>query len=92
MENEDSQFLLEMIKKIVDKQDKVKVTREVDDQGIKLTLFVDQSDMGKVIGAQGRMATALRTVMHAYAGQQKSKISVLIAEPGEGEVTTPRPE
>ena len=85
MENEDSQFLLEMIKKIVDKQDKVKVTREVDDQGIKLTLFVDQSDMGKVIGSQGRMATALRTVMHAYAGQQKEKISVLIAEPGETE-------
>ena len=52
--------------------------------GIELTLGVDQNDMGKVIGSQGRMATAIRTIMHAYGGQHEAKISVVIEEPEKG--------
>ena len=81
MENEESVFLKEIVQKVVDNPDKVKVTQEVDKQGVKLNLSVDQSDMGKVIGAQGRMATAIRTIMHAYGGQHEAKVSVVIEEP-----------
>ena len=80
MEKE-TQFLLDIIKNVVDHPDKVEVIHEVDRQGIKLTLAVDPADMGKVIGSQGRMATAIRTVMHAYGGQHSAKISVIIQEP-----------
>ena len=80
-EKEESQFLTSIIQKIVDSPDKVHVEQEVDKQGVKLTLSVDPSDMGKVVGSQGRMATAIRTVMHAYGGQNQAKISVIIQEP-----------
>jgi len=82
MENKEAQFLKEIVQKVVDNPDNVNVTQEVDKQGVKLTLSVDQSDMGKVIGSQGRMATAIRTIMHAYGGQNEAKISVVIDEPG----------
>ncbi len=84
MEKEESQFLKEIVQKVVDNPDKVGVEQEVDKQGVKLTLSVDPSDMGKVIGAQGRMATAIRTIMHAYGGQHEAKISVVIEEPDKG--------
>ena len=42
--------------------------------------------MGKVIGAQGRMATAIRTIMHAYGGQHEAKVSVIIEEPEKNEM------
>lgn len=80
-EKEEGQFLANIIKAIVDNPDKVTVDQEVDRQGVKLTLGVDSADMGKVIGAQGRMATAIRTIMHAFGGQHEAKISVIIQEP-----------
>ena len=82
MTNEkEGQFLATIIKAVVDNPDKVTVEQEVDRQGVKLTLGVDPADMGKVIGAQGRMATAIRTIMHAYGGQHEAKVSVIIQEP-----------
>ncbi len=81
MEKEEAQFLKEIVQKVVDNPDNVTVEHEVDKQGVKLTLSVDKRDMGKVIGAQGRMATAIRTIMHAYGGQHEAKVSVVIDEP-----------
>ena len=85
-EKEETQFLKGIIQKIVDNPDKVMVEQEVDKQGVKLTLSVDPNDMGKVIGAQGRMATAIRTIMHAYGGQHEAKVSVIIEEPEKNEM------
>ena len=85
-EKEEAQFLKEVIQRIVDNPDKVMVEQEVDKQGVKLTLSVDPNDMGKVIGAQGRMATAIRTIMHAYGGQHEAKVSVIIEEPEKSEM------
>lgn len=41
-------------------------------------LHVDESDMGRVIGKQGRIAKAIRTVMRAAATRNNEKISVEI--------------
>ena len=46
-------FLLTVVKAIVDKEDAVKIEKKVDDRGVLITLKVDDSDMGKVIGKQG---------------------------------------
>ena len=87
---QETQFLLDIIKNVVDNPEKVEVLHEVDRQGVKLTLSVDPADMGKVIGSQGRMATAIRTIMHAYGGQHNAKISVIIQEPDkEGQPAAP---
>ena len=59
-----------------------KVTVEVDDineEGVIVYhLHVAQDDMGRVIGKQGRIAKAIRTVMRATANRSDSKISVEI--------------
>ena len=82
-EKKETEFLGNIIRQIVNNPEKVKIDQETDRQGVKLTVAVDPKDMGKIIGSQGRMATAIRTIMHAYGGQNDAKISVLIEEPGE---------
>ena len=65
--------LLEVIaKSLVDNPDEVVVTEKETEKGLVLELKVAPSDMGKVIGKQGRIAKALRTIMRA--GSQKQSV------------------
>ena len=58
--------LIEVIaKSLVDLQSEVVVTETVSGDDLLLELKVDPSDMGKVIGRQGRIAKAIRTVVKA---------------------------
>ena len=71
--------LVEVIAKaLVDCPDEVVVTETENDKAIILELRVAQSDMGKVIGKQGRIAKAIRTIMRAAAGRENKKILVEI--------------
>ena len=56
-----------IIKPLVDKPDEVVITETESDSSILLELRVAQSDMGKVIGKQGRIAKAIRTLMKSAA-------------------------
>jgi uncharacterized protein len=56
----DAQFLDYLIKALVDKPEAVKIIRTVDEMGVLMTLTVDPSDMGKIIGRQGNTAKAIR--------------------------------
>ena len=76
------EFLKTIVKEIVDNPDAVEVEHEVDKQGVKLTLKVDQSDMGKVIGSKGSTAEALRTVLRSYGGKHNARLALVIDEPG----------
>ena len=80
-ENKEASFLEMIVKGIVQNPEAVQITQEVDRQGVKLTLAVDPADMGKVIGSQGRMANSIRTILHAYGGQNDARVSVIIEEP-----------
>lgn len=63
--------LVETIAKaLVDAPDQVQVTQEENDKGIIVTLKVADADVGKVIGKQGRVANAIRSVVKA-AGIRK---------------------
>jgi predicted RNA-binding protein YlqC (UPF0109 family) len=69
--------LIEMIAKaLVDSPDQVKVTEVEGEQTTVLELKVAQSDLGKVIGKQGRTARAIRTLLGA-AGMKLRKRFVL---------------
>ena len=58
--------LVETIAKaLVDSPDQVKVTEEVNEKGTLITLSVAKEDVGKVIGKQGRVANAIRSVVKA---------------------------
>ena len=71
--------LLETIaKSLVDNPDAVNVTVVEKEDTIVLELRVGEGDMGKVIGRQGRIAKAIRTVMRATANRNDTKISVEI--------------
>ena len=69
--------LVEMIAKaLVDSQDQVSVTEVEGEQTTVLELKVAQSDLGKVIGRQGRTARSIRTLL-AAAGMNPQKRYVL---------------
>lgn len=68
-------------KSIVDYPDEVDVTEtENEDETVTLELRVADSDMGKVIGKQGRIAKAIRTVVKAAASRENKKASVEILQ------------
>ena len=65
-------------KSLVDYPDEVQVTETENDKAVVLELKVAQSDMGKVIGKQGRIAKAIRTVVKAAASKEDRKVIVEI--------------
>ncbi len=73
--------LVEVIaKSLVDHPDQVVVTEEDTEGVIKLVLKVADDDMGKVIGKQGRIAKAIRTVVKAASTKIDKKVDVDIAQ------------
>lgn len=71
--------LVEVIAKaLVNNPDEVAVTESVKDDEIVLELTVAPSDMGKVIGKQGRIAKAIRSVVKAAASKEDKKVIVEI--------------
>ena len=71
--------LVETIAKaLVDSPDEVVVTESETEREIVLQLHVAQEDMGKVIGKQGRIAKAIRSVVKAAASKFDKKVKVEI--------------
>jgi len=69
--------LLEFIaKSMVSEPDAVTVEEAVQENAVVLTLHVAEGDMGKVIGKQGRIAKAIRTVVKAAASHENKKVTV----------------
>jgi len=68
----------ELAKALVDKPDEV-VVNVTEDKGVTvLKLTVAEDDMGKVIGKQGRIAKAIRTVVRSVANKEKIKVTLEI--------------
>ena len=73
--------LVEVIAKaLVDHPEGVVVTETVPPKSIVLELKVDPEDMGKVIGKQGRIARAIRTVVKSAASKDDKKVIVEILQ------------
>jgi len=73
--------LLEIIaKQLVDNPAEVAVVETPSEKGTVLELKVAQEDMGKVIGKQGKIAKAIRTVVRAAAIHNNVHVSVVIAQ------------
>lgn len=65
-------------KSLVTNQDGVEITETEGRQGTVIQLKVSPEDMGKIIGKQGRIAKALRTVVKAAAIKENKKVTVEI--------------
>ena len=69
-----------LVTQIVDNPDKVEI-KEQEDQGmINFTITVDPSDMGKIIGKNGKVIRAIRNVVKISAIKQDKKINVALSE------------
>ena len=76
--------MLELIKYIVGQfaEDKENVSYDVEEteDAINVTVTLSDSDMGKVIGKQGKIAKALRTLVRAATPKDSKKYNVEIKE------------
>ena len=65
-------------KSLVDDPDSVKVTEVEDDEGTVIELHVAEDDMGKVIGRNGSVAKALRTLLKVTAAREGGSVQLEI--------------
>jgi predicted RNA-binding protein YlqC (UPF0109 family) len=65
---------------LVDHPEEVTVTEKQEEKALILELHVASDDMGKVIGKQGRIAKAIRSVVKAAANKSEQKVIVDIVD------------
>ncbi|MBD2846112.1 KH domain-containing protein [Paenibacillus sp. IB182496] len=70
------QLILVMARALVDHPDAARVVAREDGRGIVYELSVHPSDVGKVIGKQGRIAKALRTVASSAAVKSQQRVTI----------------
>jgi len=67
-----------IIKSIVAEPDAVKITEENSEEGLLIKLEVAPDDKGRVIGRQGRVAQALRTLLRVKAAKEEKRVRLEI--------------
>ena len=72
------QLLTDISRAIVDCPDSVNVDEREEGDTVVFTLHVTESDMGKVIGKQGRIAKAIRSVVKAASSKDNKRVDVEI--------------
>lgn len=75
-----------LVTSIVEHPDAVQIAEEENEGVIQYTISVDASDIGKVIGKEGKIIRAIRNAMKIPAIKEGKRINVTLAE------TAPRPE
>jgi predicted RNA-binding protein YlqC (UPF0109 family) len=73
-------LLEELARRLVDEPDSVRVETSEEDGTLVLRLYVAPDDVGKVIGRQGRIVRALRTVVRASAGRGDRRVQLEIMD------------
>ena len=80
----DQKFVEETVKAIVNNPAGVKTSRTIDERGVLITLEVDPSDMGYVIGRSGQTARALRIILKIVGAKNNARVNLKIMEPPGG--------
>ena len=75
------ELLAYLARELVDDPEAVRVEEEEREGALVLVLHVAPDDVGKVIGRQGRIARALRTLIRASAVPERRRVFVEIADP-----------
>ena len=83
-ESTDKDFLETVVKTLVDNPNEVKVDRKVDEMGVLLSLKVHPDDMGVIIGREGSVARAIRTLVRVIGLKNHARVNLKIEEPEGG--------
>jgi len=75
-----AELLEYLARQLVDEPDAVRVERVEEDDTVFLRLHVAQDDLGKVIGRQGRIARALRTIVRAGGTRDRRRVQLEIVD------------
>ncbi len=86
----DQQFVEYIVKTLVNNPEKVAVERAIDEKGVLLTLTVDPSDVGRVIGKRGVTAQAIRVLLRALGTKQDARFNLKIVNTDEEEGDEPK--
>lgn len=76
----DQEFVEYIVKSIVDHPDQVKVSRNIDELGVLLSLEIAKEDMGTVIGKNGQTAKAIRTLLRIIGAKNNSRVNLKIID------------
>jgi predicted RNA-binding protein YlqC (UPF0109 family) len=91
MQDADKVFLEYVVKALVDNPNDVKLDRTVDEMGVLISLTVNPSDMGKIIGRMGNTAKAIRTLLRIIGMKNNARVNLKINEPEGGMRPEPKP-
>lgn len=91
MAEQDQEFVETVVRAIVGHPDDVRTERTIDERGVLITLFINQEDMGYVIGRQGQTARSIRTLLKIVGAKNNARVNLKIFEP-EGSRRPPRRE
>lgn len=81
---QDHAFLEYVVKALVDNPEAVSISRSVDEMGVLLTLTVAADDMGKIIGREGNIAKAIRTLLRVVGMKHNARVNLKVNEPAGG--------
>ena len=70
------QILESIILNIVDNKESVSIEEKIDGQNVIYRVKVADNDMGRVIGKQGRVAKAIRTLIKSLGAKEKKRITI----------------
>lgn len=77
----DQEFVEYVVKALVDNPASVSSERTVDEMGVLITLKVDPTDLGQVIGRQGQTAKSIRTLLRVVGAKNHARVNLKIYEP-----------
>lgn len=79
--------MLEIVKfitaKFAEYPEKIEYLVNESEEAVEITVVLEESDMGKVIGRQGKIAKALRTIIKAASAKESKKYNIEIKQRGE---------
>ncbi|MFA7245310.1 MAG: KH domain-containing protein [Candidatus Magasanikbacteria bacterium] len=78
---QDQEFIEFVVKAIVNNPEEVKVTRTVDERGVLITLDLNPTDIGYVIGRRGNTVRAIRTLLKVVGAKNNALVNLKINEP-----------
>ncbi len=78
---EDQKFAEAIIRGIVGNPNDVKIDRTVDERGVLLSVNLNPSDIGYVIGKKGQTVNAIRTLVKVIGAKNNARVNLKIVEP-----------